>query len=124
MWKFDAPHPETSLNTLLGKVWYESHVQPAFVWQSSSGSDDFEAKLSLTPLIFGTFKGTLYAMLLVLPLAVFGAVYVNQFASRKFKNVIKPVVEILASLPSVVIGFLAALWLAPFFAKFFWLPFS
>lgn len=113
-WSFDVQHPEVTLATLFGKVWYESYQQPALVWQSSSGTDDFEPKLSLVPLIFGTFKGTLYAMLLVLPLAIAGAVYTNQFASARFRAVIKPTIEILASLPSVVIGFLAALWLAPF----------
>lgn len=118
LWSFDVQHPEVTLATLFGKVWYESYQQPSLVWQSSSGTDDFEPKLSLVPLIFGTFKGTLYAMLLVLPLAMAGAVYTNQFASAKFRAVIKPTLEILASLPSVVIGFLAALWLAPFLQSF------
>ena len=118
LWSFDVQHPEVTLKTLLSKVWYESYQQPALVWQSSSGTDDFEPKLSLVPLIFGTFKGTLYAMLLVLPLAIAGAVYTNQFASARFRALIKPTIEILASLPSVVIGFLAALWLAPFLQSF------
>lgn len=118
LWSFDVRHPEVTLTTLFGKVWYESYQQPALVWQSSSGTDNFEPKLSLVPLIFGTFKGTLYAMLLVLPLAIAGAVYTNQFASSRFRSIIKPTIEILASLPSVVIGFLAALWLAPFLQSF------
>ena len=118
LWSFDVRHPEITLTTLFGKVWYESYQQPALVWQSSSGTDDFEPKLSLVPLIFGTFKGTLYAMLLVLPLAIAGAVYINQFASSRFRSIIKPTIEIVASLPSVVIGFLAALWLAPFLQNF------
>ena len=118
LWKIDAPHAEISIATLLQRVWYEGYVQPAYVWQSSSGTDDFEPKLSLMPLIFGTFKGTLYALLLVLPLSIAAAVYVNQFASNTFKALIKPAIEVLASLPSVVIGFLAALWLAPFLQSF------
>ena len=118
LWKIDAPHAEISIATLLQRVWYEGYAQPAYVWQSSSGTDDFEPKLSLMPLIFGTFKGTLYALLLVLPLSIAAAVYVNQFASNTFKALIKPAIEVLASLPSVVIGFLAALWLAPFLQNF------
>ena len=117
VWKIEASHPEISLKTLFGKVWYESYDKPEYVWQSSSGSDDFEAKFSLVPLLFGTFKGTLYAMLFGVPLAVFGAVYTSQFSNAVFKKTVKPVVEIMASIPSVVIGFLIALWLAPIVEK-------
>lgn len=112
-WEIQNPHPETSLRTLFGKVWYEGYGKPAFVWQSSSQSDDTEPKLSLTPLIFGTMKGTLYAMLFSIPVAIFGAVYTSQFTSHRFRKNIKPIIEVMASVPSVVIGFLIALWLAP-----------
>lgn len=108
------PHPEVSFKTLFGKVWYESYDSPEYAWQSSSGSDDFEPKFSITPLLFGTIKGTLYAMVFALPLAIFGAVYVSQFAPSHLQQVIKPIVEVMASVPSVVIGFLIALVLAPF----------
>lgn len=107
------PHPEITLKTLFGKVWYEGYSQPAFVWQSTGGTDDFEPKFSLVPLIIGTFKGTFYAMIFAIPLALFGALYTSQFSHPRIKNVIKPTVEIMAALPSVVIGFLAGLWLAP-----------
>ncbi len=117
VWRVDAPHPEISLKTLFGKVWYESYDKPEYVWQSSSASDDFEPKLSLVPLLFGTIKGTLYAMVFAVPLAIFGAVYTSQFSTATFKKTVKPVVEIMASIPSVVIGFLIALWLAPIVEK-------
>jgi phosphate transport system permease protein len=113
VWRVESPHPEVSPRTLLGKVHYESYDEPEFVWQSSAASDDFEPKLSLMPLIFGSFKGTFYALLYALPLALFAAVYTSQFASERVRAVVKPVVEIMAAIPSVVIGFLAALWLAP-----------
>ena len=109
----DNPHPEVSLRSLFGRVWYEGYGQPEYVWQSSGGTDDFESKLSLTPLLIGTLKGTVYSLLFAIPLAVFGAMYVAQFMHPKFKGVIKPGVEIMAALPSVVLGFLAGLWLAP-----------
>lgn len=107
------PHPETSVHTLFGKVWYEGYPEPGFTWQSSSASDDFEPKLSLIPLIFGSLKGTLYAMLFSVPLALFAAIYVSQFTTPGIRQVIKPTVEVMAAIPSVVIGFLAALWFAP-----------
>lgn len=109
----DDPHPEVSFQALFGKVWYEGSSEPKFEWQSTGGSDDFEPKLSLVPLIFGTLKGTLYALLFAMPIALFGAIYTSEFLHPRNKVYVKPVMEIMASLPSVVLGFLAALWLAP-----------
>lgn len=117
VWTVDNPHPEISLQTLFGEVWYESYDRPAWVWQSSSASDDSEPKLSLTPLMYGTLKGTAYAMLFAIPLALLGAIYTSQFGSSRLRQVIKPMVEVMAAIPSVVIGFLAALWLAPLLEK-------
>jgi phosphate transport system permease protein len=107
------PHPEASLRALFGKVHYEGAPAPAFVWQSSSGSDDFEPKLSLTPLLAGTLKGTFYSLILAVPLGVLGAMYTSQFMHPRLQRAVKPTVELMASLPSVVLGFLAGLWLAP-----------
>jgi len=117
VWNIDNPHPEVSVKTLFGKVWYESYDRPEYVWQSSAGNDDFESKFSLVPLLFGTIKGTLYAMIFAIPLSLFGAVYTSQFTSYTFKKTIKPMIEIMASVPSVVIGFLIALWLGPIIEK-------
>jgi phosphate transport system permease protein len=106
------PHPEASLRALLGKVWYEGYGQPEYVWQSTGATDDFESKLSLVPLIFGTIKGTVYAMLFAIPISILAALYTSQFVHPSVKAKIKPTVEIMAALPSVVIGFLAGLYLA------------
>jgi phosphate transport system permease protein len=112
-WRVDNPHPEVTLRTLFGKVWYEGYSRPEWVWQSTGGTDDFESKLSLTPLIYGTLKGTFYALLFAVPLALLAAVYVSEFMHPTVKSYVKPMVEIMAALPSVVLGFLAGLWLAP-----------
>lgn len=109
----DSRHPETTIQTLFGRIWYESYNEPTFTWQSSAGTDDFEPKLSMVPLIFGTIKGTLYAMVFAIPLAILGALYTSQFAHPRIRTIVKPTVEIMAALPSVVIGLLAGLWLAP-----------
>jgi phosphate transport system permease protein len=109
----ENPHPEVSLKALFGKVWYESYDEPQMVWQSSSATDDFEPKLSLTPLLVGTLKGTFYSLILAIPLGVFGAMYASQFMHPTLRQYVKPTVEIMAALPSVVLGFLAGLWLAP-----------
>jgi phosphate transport system permease protein len=113
LWRLHNPHPEINLRTLFGKVWYEGYAGPEYVWQSHGGTDDFEAKFSLTPLIFGTIKGTFYALLLAVPIALLAALYVSEFMHPTIKGYVKPVVEVMAALPSVVLGFIAGLWLAP-----------
>jgi len=112
-WDIDCPHPEASLRALFGKLWYEGYEQPAYVWQSTGGTDDFEPKFSLTPLLYGTLKGTFYALLFAVPIALGAALYASQFMHPRLKAIIKPTVEIMAALPSVVLGFMAGLWLAP-----------
>jgi phosphate transport system permease protein len=112
VWNIDRAYAEVSARTLFGKVHYEGYDGPSYAWQTTGG-EDFEPKLSLVPLISGTLKGTLYAMLLAAPLALLGAIYVSHFTTPGVNSAIKPVVEIMAALPSVVIGFLVALWLAP-----------
>jgi len=116
-WKLKMPHPDVSFGTLFGKVWYEGYDKPEYAWQSSSASDDYEPKMSLVPLVFGTIKATLFAMLFAVPLSLLAALYTSQFMSPKLKGRVKPVVEIMAAIPSVVIGFLAGLWLAPLIDK-------
>jgi phosphate transport system permease protein len=117
LWKLHIPHPDVSFGTLFGKVWYEGYDKPEFAWQSSSASDEYEPKMSLVPLVFGTIKATMFAMLFAVPLALLAALYTSQFMSPKLKGRVKPVVEIMAAIPSVVIGFLAGLWLAPLIDK-------
>jgi phosphate transport system permease protein len=107
-----SPHPEITWKALFGKVWYEGYSQPEYTWQSTGGTDDFETKFSLVPLVFGTIKGTVYALLFAIPLAVMGALYTSQFMHPTIKAKVKPTVEIMAALPSVVVGFIAGLWLA------------
>ncbi len=106
-------HPEVGWTALWSKVWYEGYPEPQFVWQSTSASDDFEPKLSLVPLAFGTLKAAFYAMLFAVPIALAGAIYAGYFMSAGMRTFVKPTVEIMAALPTVILGFLAGLWLAP-----------
>lgn len=112
-YSLDDPHPESGFKALFGKIWYEGANGPAYTWQSTGGTDDFEPKLSLIPLVIGTLKGTLYAMIFSVPIALLAAIYTSQFLHPRFRALVKPSMEIMASLPSVVLGFLAALWMAP-----------
>jgi phosphate transport system permease protein len=108
-------HPDTSLAALWHKVWYESWEKPEYVWQSSAANQDFEPKYSLMPLAFGTLKAAFYAMLFAVPLAIMGAIYTAYFMAPKMRSYVKPTIEIMEALPTVILGFLAGLWLAPFF---------
>jgi phosphate transport system permease protein len=110
---FDVPHPETTLRTIFGKVWYEGYPEPTYTWQSSSGTDVFEPKFSLVPLIFGTLKATVYSLLFAVPIALLAAIYTSEFVHPSVRTAVKPTMEMMASLPSVVLGFIAALVLAP-----------
>lgn len=113
MWRIDAPHPETTIAAMFSPVWYEGYENADHVWQSSSGDDAFEPKYGLRPLVFGSIKATLYSMLFGAPLALLAAIYTSEFLKPSTKGRIKPTIEIMASLPSVVLGFLAALVVAP-----------
>ena len=131
-WEIDNEHPEISWSSLWGQVWYESRDKPEFTWQSSSASSDFEPKFSLTPLVYGTLKAAFYAMLFAVPLAIMGAIYTAYFMSAFTRDIVKSTIEIMAALPTVILGFLAGLWFAPFveqnmpglFLCFFLLPLS
>lgn len=107
-------HPEISFSSLWQKVWYEGRQQPEYVWQASSGQDASEAKMSLVPLSIGTLKAAFYAMLFAIPLGIMGAIYTAYFMTPKLRGVVKPTIEIMEALPTVILGFLAGLWLAPF----------
>ncbi len=112
-WHVDNEHPEISWSVLWDQVWYESYPEPSYTWQSSSASNDFEPKFSLMPLAFGTLKAAFYAMLFAMPLAIMGAIYTAYFMAPKMRTYVKPTIEIMEALPTVILGFLAGLWLAP-----------
>jgi phosphate transport system permease protein len=113
-WNIDMGHPEATLGALFRPVWYESYEEPTHVWQSSGATDDFEAKLGLWPLVFGTLKATFYSMLFGAPIALLAAIFSSEFLAPALRTRIKTGIEFMASLPSVVLGFLAALVFAPF----------
>jgi phosphate transport system permease protein len=114
----DAGHAEASVKSVFGKIWYEGDPGPSFTYQASTGEDTAETKYSNIPLIFGTIKSTVYAMLFAVPMAIAAALYTSEFLHPRVKNRVKPVIEMMASLPSVVLGFLAAMVIAPLFRDY------
>ncbi|GFM71578.1 phosphate ABC transporter permease [Pseudomonas cichorii] len=110
----DNPHPEVSWSSLWGKVWYENYDAPQYVWQSTASNSDFEPKLSLAPLTYGTLKAAFYAMILAAPLAIAAAIYTAYFMAPGMRRKVKPVIELMEAMPTVILGFFAGLFLAPY----------
>ena len=112
--QLDNEHPEISWSSLWNKVWYESYDEPKYIWQSTAATVDFEPKMSLAPLTFGTLKAAFYAMLLAAPLAIAAAIYTAYFMAPGMRRKVKPVIELMEALPTVILGFFAGLFLAPY----------
>lgn len=113
VFKVENEHPEVTWSGLWQEVWYEGYPEADYIWQSSSASDDFESKFSLIPISFGTLKAAAYAMLFAVPIGLAAAIYTAYFMAPSVRKVVKPTVEIMEALPTVILGFLAGLWLAP-----------
>jgi phosphate transport system permease protein len=111
-WSIDAGYHEVAPASLVMPVWYENYAGPTQAWETT-GHEAFESKFGLVPLIFGTLKATLYSMLFAAPVAILAAIYASQFMHPRWRARIKPTVEMMASLPSVVLGFMAGLVFAP-----------
>ena len=126
MHKFELEnaHPDVSYTALWNEVWYEGRDEAKYIWQASAGSDEFEAKMSMVPLAIGTLKAAFFAMLFATPLAIMSAIYVAYFITPVLRGKVKPTIEIMAALPTVILGFLAGLWLAPFIESYLSAVFS
>lgn len=112
-YRIENEHPDVSMKALWGRIWYEGYEDDKYIWQSSAATADFEPKYSLVPLVFGTLKAAIFAMLVAVPLALCGAVYTAYFMAPGLRRMVKPTIELMEALPTVILGFLAGLWLAP-----------
>jgi phosphate transport system permease protein len=102
-------HKEVTLEKLFMPQAYGTADAPLpFVWQPVSEVP----KYSLAPLVLGSLKVTIVAMLFATPLAILAAIFTAEFAPRWLREFIKPVIELLAGIPSVVLGFFALIVLA------------
>ena len=94
---------------------YTPDSPPDFIWQPVSE----RPKYSIIPLIVGTLKATFIALLFAAPLAVAAAIFTSEFAPNCVKEIIKPLIELLAGIPSVVLGFFALIVLASIIQSLF-----
>jgi phosphate transport system permease protein len=103
-------HKEVTLGGMLAP-----HDGAGFMWQPVSEVP----KYNIIPLIVGTLKVTFIALVVAVPLSVGAAVYVSEIAGKRSREIIKPIIELLAGIPSVVIGFFALVVLATIVQKVF-----
>ena len=108
-----AGHPDAHINTaswshLLGAHQWEGYSKPEYIWQPVSDIPKF----NIVPLIVGSLKVTIVALLFAVPLALAAAIYVSQLARPRVREIVKPVIEMLAGIPSVVLGFFALILMA------------
>src|ERR1043166_705042 len=111
---------DSGLNTsrwryLFGPHQWTGYDKPAYIWQPVSGV----RKFNIVPLLIGSLKTTAVALLFSVPLALGAAIYVSQLAHRRVREIVKPGIELLAGIPSVVLGFFALLVMATFFQNIF-----
>ena len=96
----------------LAKMWFAQlwlgYEAPEHVWQPVSEIPKYAA----WPLVIGTLKVSMIAMLVAVPLGVGAALFVSQYAGSRLREIIKPTVELLAGIPSVVLGFFALMVMA------------
>lgn len=104
----DARRNTTSWAMMFPPYRWHGYDTPEYIWQPVSEIPKF----NIIPLIIGSLKATLMALLFSVPLGVGAAIYVSQLASPRVREIVKPVIELLAGIPSVVLGFFALIVMA------------
>jgi len=111
----DARLNTTEWSMMLKPHQWTGYDKPEYIWQPVSEIH----KYNIVPLLVGSLKTTLVALLFAVPLSLFAAIYVSQLASVKHREWLKPAIEMLAGIPSVVLGFFALIVMATFLQKIF-----
>ena len=104
----DAAVNTASWRYMLRPYQWTGYDKPVYIWQPVSSVPKF----NLVPLVVGSLKVTIVALLFSVPLALGAAIYVSQLAPARWREIIKPVIELLSGIPSVVLGFFALLVMA------------
>ena len=118
IWSVRDRDSTTTVSSLFQPQHYSGYEPGNYVWQTTNATDFQLAKYSVVPMVIGSLKASLAALLVAIPVALGAAIYSAYFAPARVRGVVKPVVEMLEAIPSVVIGFIAAVWLAPLADRF------
>jgi phosphate transport system permease protein len=108
-------HEEVTVQKMIKPLEFREGRPKQFIWQPVSEVP----KYSLAPLVLGSLKATIVAILFAAPFAIGAAVFSSEFAPPRIRELIKPVIEMLAGIPSVVMGFFALIVLASFLKDLF-----
>ena len=106
-------HSAITLSELFQSQQYVGYEDIHHLWQTSPALDFQDRKYNIAPLLIGSAKASLLALIVAIPLALGSAVYVGYFAPRVIQRSLKPLIEVLEAVPSVAIGLIAAIWLVP-----------
>jgi phosphate transport system permease protein len=111
----DAAVNTTAWRYMIFPYRWTAYDQPEYIWQPISQIH----KYNIIPLFVGSLKATVVALLVAVPLALGAAIYVSQLANPRWKEWLKPSIELLAGVPSVVLGFFALIVMASFLQAVF-----
>lgn len=108
---------ESFIDFIFGLNWNPDTAFLEGAGRSTEGAG--AANFGAVPIFAGTFYITAIAMLVAVPIGVLSAIFMSEYASQKVRSRVKPMLEILAGIPTVVYGFFAAITVAPFIVSFF-----
>ena len=114
-WKIIGDIDQIDASRLFEPLVYPGYSQASSVWQPLSSTVGNPAKLNIVPLLVGTFKTAVLALIFAVPIATGAATFVGYFMAPRYRNRIKPVIEMIAAFPTVVIGAIFAVAVVPFF---------
>jgi phosphate transport system permease protein len=101
----------------LRDFFFGTHWSPMVSLRSGGGDEDVagsSGSFGMVPVLLGTVLVAFIAMMVAVPIGLFAAIYMAEFASMRIRNIVKPTLEVLAGVPTVVYGFFAAITVAPF----------
>jgi phosphate transport system permease protein len=107
-WEHEALEEVPAETLFVPQEWGDAYDEPEYIWQPVGT----QPKYNVVPLFVGTLKVTILAMVFSVPLGILSAIYIAQYAPRRLREVVKPAIELLAGIPSVVLGFFALMVLA------------
>ncbi len=115
VWKIVGDIDQIGAQRLFQPLVYPGYNQASSVWQPLSSTVGNPIKLNVVPLLLGTFKTAVLALFFAVPIATGAATFVGYFMAPRYRNRIKPIIEMIAAFPTVVIGAIFAVAVVPFF---------
>jgi len=113
-----SKHSDGTVEKMFVPQKFEGYQAPLYIWQTEA-TESGQAKYSVPILVFGTLKAAFWAMLFSVPLALLAALFISEFARPTTRMVIKSSIEVLAGIPTVVVGFFAFVVLSTYMNAYY-----